>query len=125
MPSATDFRKAFHLGKGEAIGDGRLRVEESQVGHKVKEENERYEFPTTVVLRGDVAGARRAFAAHIKGSRLVYSAFGSPYDCSYGSPRVSKGTEENGTVTITCLGKAVRRCSDQGHNYGKSTLKCA
>ncbi len=39
----------------------------------------------------------------------MYSAYGSPYDCSYGPPKLSKDDSEEGAITISCLGKAVRR----------------
>jgi hypothetical protein len=49
MPSASDFKKAFRLSKGDLIG-GKFQVQESTVGHEVRQENEKYEFPSRVTL---------------------------------------------------------------------------
>ena len=120
MPSATDFRRAFGLDPGvriggsgaAAVGSKRRRGADDspqsfeltsvQVGHEVLSQNERYAFPTTLLL-APVAGAKaarssRAAAAAgrgardvaaaalreaLRGQRIVYSAYGSPYECAF------------------------------------------
>ena len=120
MPSATDFRRAFGLDPGvrfggsgaAAAGSKRRRGADGspqcfeltsiQVGHEVLSQNERYAFPTTLLL-APVAGAKaarssRAAAAAGRGARdaaaaalrealrgqhIVYSAYGSPYECAF------------------------------------------
>ncbi|PSC73038.1 phosphomethylpyrimidine synthase [Micractinium conductrix] len=143
MPSPSDFRRAFGLGQGEMIGEHWL-VTSSKVGHDVLEQNERYGFPTELTLewqageggtrRGggsgkNASGGRRrrvlaaAFKQHTREPRVVYSAYGSPYECKYvGSPSVTAlpldGEAEEGAgagsapapaFRLTCLGRAARR----------------
>ena len=120
MPSATDFRRAFGLDPGVRIGGSsaaaagskrRRGADDSQqsfeltsvqVGHEVLSQNERYAFPTTLLL-APVASAKavrssRTAAAAGRGARdaaaaalrqtlrdrhIVYSAYGSPYECAF------------------------------------------
>ena len=126
MPSAVDFRRAFGLDRGARIGGssavaaGRKRrrgagdsspppqsfeLTSVHVGHEVLSQNERYAFPTTLLL-APVAGAEasrssRAAAASsasgcsahdaaaaalreaLHGQHIVYSAYGSPYECAF------------------------------------------
>ena len=127
MPSAVDFRRAFGLDRGARIGGssavaaGRKRRRGAgdtspqpqsfeltflHVGHEVLSQNERYAFPTTLLL-APVAGAEasrsssRAAAASsasgrsahdaaaaalreaLHGQHVVYSAYGSPYECAF------------------------------------------
>ena len=118
MPSAVDFRRAFGLDPGVRIGsssaaaagskrqrgadDSPLNFELASVhvGHEVLSQNERYAFPTALLLapvagarasRSSTAAARRAArdaaAAALRGAlhgqHIVYSAYGSPYECAF------------------------------------------
>ena len=128
MPSPTDFKKAFGLGTGSTIA-GRFSVTDSHVGHDVVKQNEKYEFPSTISLAlppgASPSEALGALKGQLKEKRMVYSAYGSPYECSWGTPKLKAGgrgggagsagseeeEEEGGaTVVFSCLGKAVRRC---------------
>ena len=129
MPSATDFRRAFGLEAGTriearggaAVGGKRRRggaasppqptsfeLVSVSVGHEAVRRNERYAFPTELVL-APVAGAgttRRGRSSSATGDNvsaatntrdaataalrdalrdrhMVYSAYGSPYECAY------------------------------------------
>ena len=61
MPSASDFRKAFKLSKADKIAgiDGKYAIQESHVGHEVRQENERYEFPTQITVLAKGANGRQ------------------------------------------------------------------
>jgi hypothetical protein len=123
MPSASDFRRAFGLEPGAvlhpAAGGKRRRggaataqhlmtlfeLVSVRVGHEALTPNERYAFPTEVVLalaaktprRGRSSatsddastadGARDAATAALREAlrdrHMVYSAYGSPYECAY------------------------------------------
>lgn len=127
-PHTPCCRKAFHLSKGDSLAGG-FTVEAAQVGHVVKQQNERYEFPSTITLHLAEGASRQqalaAFRAHVREHCIVHSAYGSPYDCSFGPPKLAGGDgvgggedegedEGGGTVTIACLGKAVRRWAAAG-----------
>ncbi|KAL4459035.1 hypothetical protein ABPG75_013900 [Micractinium tetrahymenae] len=125
MPSPADFRRGFGLEQGQNMGKSKeWKIASLHVGHDVKEQNECYEFPTELTLEwqpgtaargGRQQAARRAkleaawqAATHIK--RIVYSAYGSPYECTYGAASsVSWLDEEGRSWQLRSLGTAVRR----------------
>ena len=122
MPSASDFRRAFGLKLGavlrpSACGKRRrggaasaqhpatpFELVSVRVGHEALTPNERYAFPTELLLapaakaprRGRSGGgddastaddARDAAAAALREAlrdrHMVYSAYGSPYECAF------------------------------------------
>lgn len=121
MPSAADFKKAFHLSKdaklklGTRQGVSVGQVQNSTVGHEVKRQNERYEFPSTLELQLDKNNdltKRQIEAAvrhHTSHQPTVYSAYGSPYLCSIHNVKATKFDPEARIAEINFLGKAVRR----------------
>jgi len=116
MPSPSAFRRGFTVDEGETIGK-KYKVDSIKVGHVVKVQNERYEFPMTIVFTSALSNPKpftkassdallKALKSHVRKNKIVYSAYGSPYDCGFGSPRV-RCFDEN-TVTVKSTGKATR-----------------
>ena len=99
-----------------------MEIEACEVGHVVREEFSRYEFPTEVLVRRKPPSGRSAALETPRGQAqlkralqaflarrphlVVYSAYGSPYECAYGPVSISK---RGPSGTLTCLGRAVRR----------------
>lgn len=125
MPSPSDFRKAFGLAVDQTLG-GKWRITSSSFGHEVKEQNERYEFPAAVEVEwapssgggarsGKHGGDQRreleaCWAQQTSERRIVYSAYGSPYECFFvKAPKVTPLDEEGRSFQVTALGRAVRR----------------
>ena len=113
MPSAADFRRGFGLNKNHPLGQG-LTITESHVGHEVKEQNERYEFPITLLVAADSSGGGRHVLAAWKElvgrkqKQIIYSAYGSPYECSISAtPKVQ--SLGDGILELTSIGQARRR----------------
>lgn len=146
MPSASGFRRGFAVSVGDDIAGTGFRVTHSRVDHVAKKTRgksgsivtnvglinayflfvwDRYEYPIRLGLEADesIAGsakARKAFLDSLKkhaAERIVYSGYGSPYDCSFGSPKIESwkmvdgdGEKEKGTqVVVTSKGTATRR----------------
>ncbi|PRW59725.1 hypothetical protein C2E21_1933 [Chlorella sorokiniana] len=127
MPSPSDFRKAFGLGVEQVLG-GAWRITSSSFGHEVKEQNERYEFPASLEVEwtagssgGSGGGSKRgadrrrreleaAWEQQTREKRIVYSAYGSPYECFFVKlPKVTPLDDGGSSYQITALGRAVRR----------------
>ncbi len=58
MPSASEFKKAFKLSNGDKLA-GKYPIQQSHVGHEVRQEDERYEFPTQVTVLAEGASGRQ------------------------------------------------------------------
>lgn len=114
MPSPTEFRKGLGLQPGRSV-PGLGTVTACSTGHVVRQQNELYEFPTELTIQLDAAGKgqpRRlasTFKRQVNRGQIVYSAYGSPYECSVEGVKVKEAGEEQGSVTLTYTGKAARR----------------
>lgn len=105
MPSPTDFKRAFQLDKV----DGTKKV---SVGHVVKKQNELYTFPVKMIFDS----AADLTVDHVQqvltekktlfDGCVVYSAFGSPYECELGAWKVESG--KGGAIEATSTGTATR-----------------
>lgn len=117
MPSPSQFKKAFDLETGCALGTSGAVVMESRIGHEMKRPGALYHFPST--LRVKWSQTRSLSTIKLKLSRdlfhlkekscLAYSAYGSPYTCSISKAKVSKVQLVDKTATIEFLGIAKRR----------------
>ena len=90
-------------------------IANSTIGHEVKKQNERYEFPCTLEIRfknGVELTKRQVEAAvrhHTSKQLTVYSAYGSPYLCSFQNVKATKFDQEENIANVKLFGKAVRR----------------
>ena len=144
MPSPAQVKKAFALDKGQDVGGWSLAkvrgtrrrraarprpnpahtpwLVQCRMGHQVTEENELYEFPTTLTLApppgGGSSGGRqeveRAVTRHLQGCHIIYSPYGSPYattfDTAVAVEEEDEEDDEGGpSFRVTCHAKAVRR----------------
>eukprot|EP00887_Chlorella_sp_A99_P006714 scaffold3.g6714.t1 len=125
MPSAADFRRAFSLSESQALGASRFSIAQSRVGHEVVEEFEHYSFPIELRVEGEAAAAAgsgrsvrsasaakrlaAAFKQHVANKQrvVVYSAYGSPYECIIGDCAVDH--LGGGAFRIKATGTAERR----------------
>lgn len=116
MPSAAAFKRGFGLTKGSIAGDSGYEIAEVQVGHEVLAQNERYRFPIelSLVRRGGGTMAAspktselRKWLAKDGGTQRLYSEYGSPYDCSIGSVKISEPSDDL-TITVKAVGTALR-----------------
>ncbi|KAL4859055.1 hypothetical protein ACK3TF_000838 [Chlorella vulgaris] len=124
MPSPSDFRRAFNLSEGAHLGlQKQWEIETVHMGHEAVQQNERYEFPTTLIVQfragTKAVGSKglsqrkqqleKAFNQATQLEHIVYSAYGSPYECTYGPPQVA-GIDAGGrSFKLTAVGMAVRR----------------
>lgn len=114
MPSAAEFKHRFGLTVGSAVGSS-LQIAASHVGHVVERENERYSFPTELVLSSEGAKASpksvaAAFAANTRAKQngIVHSAYGSPYECTISAGK-AKPSGKDSNWTLMARGLAIRR----------------
>ena len=121
MPSASDFAKAFGLKSSQRLAGSPYSLAQAHIGHEVREENELYQFPCELALVRDPVGpapcgrrearqAAEALAQHAEAQQgcIVYSAYGSPYECRLGRAN-AVGSDEEGRVKLRCTGTARRR----------------
>ena len=115
MPSAAEFKKAFHLQDGTKLG-ALGSIHNAKVGHVAVKRNERYEFPATLEIELPKTQKKKitrrqlitALQEHTSGEKIVYSSYGSPYECTVHDVAVTDYSEEN-IAEMKFLGKAVRR----------------
>ena len=108
-------KKDYGLQKGSRIGD--LVVQSVQMQHVVKTTNEHYQFPTvmTVQLNGDgtstaMAEALKTIQQHLDAPRIIYSEYGSPYECTIGAVQMmSNHADPDHAMKVKFEGKALRR----------------
>jgi hypothetical protein len=113
MPSASEFKKAYELYNGKQIGSG-CEIVSARIGHNSVQQHERYSFPSTVTVRVGANGCNRrqllaAFTHYTSNHCIVSSAYGTPYECSVGRPKVEKIDLDDRLATISFVGHAVRR----------------
>lgn len=138
--SSLDFDPQQHQKHGKKRVE--FEIADVSVGHVVKEQYERYEFPIEIVFQAVGAGSDgaqhstrkkkrsnssssepdaavtsalpspqqllSAMKKHTSGDKVLYSEYGSPYDCTFGSPQLRKVEENGSVVVITTVGTAVR-----------------
>ena len=119
MPSAASFKQGFSIQPGDSIG--KFIVDRCECLHVVVEEFERYEFPIKIFVRCDgkakTSSVLTAVRKLAKDPRVIYSEYGSPYECHLGKPTVTAGDDSpdssadgnTSTFVITTKGSAVRR----------------
>jgi len=123
MPSPSAFKKGVGLADGSTFGS--FEVVSCTCGHEMVRQNELYRFPLEILLRmapkkrarqrdphaareqPTEKGALGALKKHLSGSRLIYSEYGSPYDCTVG-PLHERRDAQEGLLAFTATGKAVR-----------------
>jgi hypothetical protein len=126
MPSASQFKNAYGVLKGGSLGK-RFKILSSQVDHVPIKERQQYEYPTTLILTSQDPNAdvtsrnaqrevKKAWKKEVEGqgnSKIVYSAYGSPYECSFSEPSLrvleSGGGVGNDRLELDATGTAVRR----------------
>jgi hypothetical protein len=124
MPSPTAFRRGYGIAVGDSltIGTCTATIRESRVQHIVVREFERYEFPSKITFSLSNSSSRttplpkpeavlealiRHTCADTDATKLIYSEYGSPYQCKFGTP-VLAATEDASQVVITTRGVAIR-----------------
>jgi len=112
MPHVPLYKSELGLDVGLSIGP--FAIKQSNIQHVPKVPFESYEFPIKLILESEGTAAsekeaKQALALHLpkEGKKLIYSEQGSPYDCSFGTPRFKKLNEKE--IQVTSLGNAKRR----------------
>ena len=120
MPSVSDFKKAFDLNKGEVLQNKffNFTLNNIYIQHKVKKVYNEYEFPLTLEYigpnkKGSEENLIKLIKSNIlsKNGKIVYSDYGSPYECLIEEPKIEEvRDEEEGTVfRVDTKGVATRR----------------
>ena len=103
MPSVSAFQRSFGIIKGLVLKDkiSSFTLKEIDIKHKVKKIYQEYEFPLTLEFIGSPKkGSENRLINLIKSSigakdgSIVYSDYGSPYECGIGEPCVEEVFEE-------------------------------
>lgn len=111
MPSLTAFHRGFKIETGMNIQG--YALQELSIDHIVISRYHRYEFPIVMVFIPSSSATSsssllQALKRLVQGNkRIIYSEYGSPYECSFGTP-VVKEHGEDGDVIIESRGTAVR-----------------
>eukprot|EP00386_Alphamonas_edax_P006123 GDKI01019919.1.p1 GENE.GDKI01019919.1~~GDKI01019919.1.p1 ORF type:complete len:226 (+),score=80.27 GDKI01019919.1:118-795(+) len=110
MPSPTSFKKGFAISSGDSVAG--VHIIKATVGHEVVRQNERYEYPITVVFEPQTRLPPKklldALQQSVREQRIIYSDYGSPYECHFGIPKV-QSQDEDGSITVSSKGWSVRR----------------
>eukprot|EP01116_Phalansterium_solitarium_P014088 TRINITY_DN31603_c0_g1_i1.p1 TRINITY_DN31603_c0_g1~~TRINITY_DN31603_c0_g1_i1.p1 ORF type:complete len:230 (-),score=46.35 TRINITY_DN31603_c0_g1_i1:219-908(-) len=114
MPSPTEFRKSFGITQGAEVAG--FEVVESKVEHKRVKLFQKYKFPICLrfkATRGDADPDQLlpALKKQVAKERIAYSAYGSPYECQFGTPTAKSTAPEDGApvVVVRSEGACVRR----------------
>eukprot|EP00743_Colponemidia_sp_Colp-15_P013656 GILK01015946.1.p1 GENE.GILK01015946.1~~GILK01015946.1.p1 ORF type:complete len:313 (+),score=30.41 GILK01015946.1:542-1480(+) len=107
MPSAAQVKGLFNL----TVGSHRIGNVRSD--HVPITQNEKYHFPAKIELslqnnaKPSTDRLLKAFKKYVSGSKVVYSQYGSPYNCSIEKVKLLNSNESQPRVEV--LGEAVRR----------------
>lgn len=109
MPKPDKYLSGFGLQKGSYL-DG-FYLTDISIGHDVIKRYREYAYPTTLVWRkyDNTANYSKLIfdlPHFLQGNRIIYTAYGNPYSCNFGTLNVSSANSEE--VIFTSQGKCDR-----------------
>jgi len=124
MPSASAFKKAFNLEEGIILSSANSKYElvYVHVDHVQKKLFQEYDYPIELHFRCSSGSIDENILLKLiennfcrnKNGQIVYSEYGSPYECHFGSPKVKKVAKKKGhdtehIIEIHSVGRGIRR----------------
>lgn len=121
MPSVNSFKNAFNLNIGSVFSDNSSKfiIKNITIFHRVVHLYKEYKFPMTIEFlsenkKNSENHLLKIFNDEIsrKNEQIIYSDYGSPYECSVDEPEIDNVYEENEKEIIIVLfttGIAIRK----------------
>ena len=109
MPKQDKYLKGFGLQQNSTL-DG-FYLSNIHVGHEVITRYREYQYPTALTWKayeGNVDSSKliRDLTEYLAGDQIIYSEYGNPYSCNFGT--LSVGSQTKDEVLFTARGVCYR-----------------